>query len=516
MTRLPRAEESRVLLIGTSNYRADSGFTQLRNVPRNLVHLEEVLCSSELGGFLRGHCEMLLNPSSADQVRVAISRAVDEATDTLLIYYAGHAERDEKNDLYLTTSESVSGPTNIAFSGLQYRMLEERVRRAPAQNRIVILDCCHSGAANPMSGTGVLTRPAPPATVTDDEVEIEGTCVLTSCQANQVSLDSDGNGFTAFTGHLWRVLAHGVPGAPELLNLDAIYHQVVKSMRDLEQRPRKAGGDTVSELALVRNAAHEGAMHGAPTFTLPHMPPAGVPVMPSLPVAPGATPGRKGRGKFLVSLVAGAALVGVGGLGFWLGQGTGQEGKDNTGNTTPQSPSASELGAETPVASAPVTTGSGTPSKTPSTEASSTEGSRPHPGEPLPLKFTWDCSDRTWIDFDSHPFTQRMADEDPSAQEPVDTVDMVLSGCSIERFSTMRGSHAGLIPKGKPVTKSTCEAAAYGGGLENIAGGWEETGIVKEASMCVVTDKKRVVRALITDVATSPDPTIGFEVSTLT
>ncbi|MET8559238.1 hypothetical protein ABZV75_01100 [Streptomyces flaveolus] len=68
------------------------------------------------------------------------------------------------------------------------------------------------------------------------------------------------------------------------------------------------------------------------------------------------------------------------------------------------------------------------------------------------------------------------------------------------------------------MTKKSCEAAAYGGGLENIDMGWSDTdaGLVEGAAMCVVTDKKRVVKALTTDKPDSADATVSFEVSTLT
>ncbi|GGS50914.1 caspase family protein [Streptomyces cinerochromogenes] len=527
MRRLPKAAESRLLLIGTSSYGKDSGFTPLKNIPRNLVHLEDALCDPVLGGFHREHCEVLPNPSTPGQIHEALLRAVEGATDTLLIYYAGHAERDEKGELYLTTSGSASGPAGIPFSGLRYKVLEECVKQAPAQNRILVLDCCHSGAANPMSGTALLERPAAPAVATDEEAEIEGTCVLTSCRANQVSLDSDGQGFTAFTGHLVRVLRDGVPGGPELLDLDTVYRQVLHSMRSLEQNPRKTGGDTVSGLALVRNPA-VAAQTSQTSRPFPPPPPRTEPLPPppSRPL-PSTPPVPKDRRRGLpVTLTAAAVLVAAGvGLGLWLGTG-GRP--DDAGRDTGARPTASTKHTTSPAASAPAGGGkqggapartpSASPPASPSADASAAGAVRPHPGEPLPLRFTWSCSDHTWIDFDSYPFTQRVSADDPAADDVPDTVDMELYGCAPERFTTARGSHAGVIAKGKPVTRDSCSQAAYGGGLEHVDMGWTDldSGLVKGATMCVVTDKGRVVEALITDKPDSSDATVGFEVSTLT
>ncbi|WP_225824485.1 caspase family protein [Streptomyces naphthomycinicus] len=530
MRRLPKPAESRVLLIGTSSYRPDSGFTPLRNVPHNLVHLAETLCDPVLGGFQREHCEVLPNPASGDQVHEAILRAVHEATDTLLIYYAGHAERDDKGELYLTTYASRSGATEIAFSGLRYKVLEECVKNSPAQNRILVLDCCHSGAASPMSGAALLERPEAPAVATDEEAEIEGTCVLTSCRANQVSLDSDGQGFTAFTGHLIRVLRDGVPGAPGLLDLDTVYRQVLASMRHLEQNPRKTGGDTVSGLALVRNAAPEGAGRPAVAGFPPHPSPPPPPPAPA-PLPPAAAPvppaGRGRRRRPLAMLAAAAVLVAGGiGTGFWLGHGGRTDGAGTETGARPTVPSKGPTGRT------PSTTPTGTPTGTgdgeqggapahspPGTPAADSAAGavRPHPGEPLPMKFIWSCDDVTWIDFDAYPFTQRLDKDAPEVDDRPDTVDMTLSSCSPGLLTTMRGSHGGVIAEGKPVTRESCRHEAYAGGLEHVTMGWDDTqaGLVRGATVCVVTDKGRVVKALITDKPDYVDAAVAFEVSTL-
>ena len=63
--------------------------------------------------------------------------------DILLLFFAGHGEIVDKDQLLLLTSES----SRDDFKGLQMRELLELLNKVPAGKRVLILDACHSGAA---------------------------------------------------------------------------------------------------------------------------------------------------------------------------------------------------------------------------------------------------------------------------------------------------------------------------------------------------------------------------------
>ena len=63
--------------------------------------------------------------------------------DIFLLFFAGHGEIVDKDQLLLLTSES----SREDFKGLRMRELLELLNKVPAGKRVLILDACHSGAA---------------------------------------------------------------------------------------------------------------------------------------------------------------------------------------------------------------------------------------------------------------------------------------------------------------------------------------------------------------------------------
>jgi hypothetical protein len=63
--------------------------------------------------------------------------------DILLVFFAGHGEIVDKDQLLLLTTEA----TSANFEGIRMRELLEQLNKIPAGKRVLILDACHSGAA---------------------------------------------------------------------------------------------------------------------------------------------------------------------------------------------------------------------------------------------------------------------------------------------------------------------------------------------------------------------------------
>ncbi|MEV0157717.1 FhaA domain-containing protein [Micromonospora sp. NPDC050686] len=247
MTRLPDPARSRVVLVGTAAYHAKD-LSDLPSVTNNVNALAEALTDPANGGFKPEHCVRLRDPAEPRDVSRALRNAAAQAEDTLLVYFAGHGMTGpRRHDLFLCTSDS--DPTELALSALPYEHLRDVVLDSPANNRIVILDCCYSGrAAQDLMGDvpGVL-----------DQLEIAGTWILAATPANAPALAPRGARYTVFTGHLLSLLTGGLHGGGELIALPDIYRQIRREMTASGMRPpHQRGTDTVDLLALTRNPAY--------------------------------------------------------------------------------------------------------------------------------------------------------------------------------------------------------------------------------------------------------------------
>lgn len=245
MTRLPDPERSRAVFIGTSSYENES-LEDLPAVEKSLKRLLEALANPTYGWVASNTSTSVLDAPHQVDIHDALKAQAQAATDTLLVYYAGHGLLNRQNELYLcpsTVRPDALGPTALA-----YQEVRDIVAASPAKRRIVILDCCFSGRAIPMSGEAI-----------DPHLEIEGTYVLTATTRNQQALAPTGQPYTAFTGALIDLLTAGIPAGPELLTLAAIFPHLSASLASQEMpRPWQQGTGTIADLALIRNPAQTG------------------------------------------------------------------------------------------------------------------------------------------------------------------------------------------------------------------------------------------------------------------
>ncbi|WP_329050382.1 caspase family protein [Streptomyces violaceus] len=321
MAVLPDPSRSEALLVGVHEY---SALPALPAVARNLEGLSEVLTDPGVWGLPADRCTVLSQPESAQQVLDTVKEAATRAEDTLLIYYAGHGLVDPHTDeLYLALSDSVR---DREYTALRYEYLRRAVLLDPAvsaRRTVVILDCCYSGRAlvGRMSASDHIA----------DRAMVEGTCLLTASAETRVSLSPPGETYTAFTGELITALAQGIPGAPDLIDMNTLYRHLHRTLaaksRPLpQQRNRNTGG----LIALARN--RHGTVRTPPRPTAPPAParPPALPASEAPPVqVPSEQPAPKGSGSRRSALrrsrvrVAGAllaTLVMAGGVAFALRQ----------------------------------------------------------------------------------------------------------------------------------------------------------------------------------------------------
>ncbi|GGN70968.1 hypothetical protein GCM10011579_046870 [Streptomyces albiflavescens] len=242
---LPDPTRSRAVLIGTASYRH---LPQLPAVEANVVDLAAELCDATVWGLPVQHCTVVTDPQSPPAMLDPVHQAGEEATDTLIVYYAGHGMRDsESADLYLALGDSRD---HMGYTAVAYQHLRSALRASRARRKVVVLDCCFSGrAARTLVGGDVLAAQA----------AVDGAFVLTASPRDRVALAPDGERYTAFTGELLTVLRHGVHDGPELIDLDTLYRVLEERLRAKNRPlPQRSQENAVGRLPLARNKARAG------------------------------------------------------------------------------------------------------------------------------------------------------------------------------------------------------------------------------------------------------------------
>ncbi|MET3985695.1 hypothetical protein ABIC27_003573 [Streptomyces sp. PvR034] len=235
---------SRAVLVGTAHY---THLPALPAVANNLRGLATLVTGPAHLGLPTEHSTVILDPRTPSEVLKPLRRAAQEATDTLLLYYAGHGLQDEDDlDLHLGLVHShVDSPEDsLAYSAVRKAVLRTRARR-----RVVILDSCYSGLA-----MGAMSDPAQALA---GQAAIEGVYLMCSAAATAAALATPGEPFTAFTEQLIAAWESGIEDGPEFVTLDGAFSHVRARLAARKRPvPRRQVRESIGALVLARNPRH--------------------------------------------------------------------------------------------------------------------------------------------------------------------------------------------------------------------------------------------------------------------
>ena len=242
MSVLPDPGASRAVLVGTSRYEHLEPLPAVANNLRALAGLLSGPLSLQLPAR---HVSVVEDPAAAHTVVGAVRQAAAEATDTLVVYFAGHGLVDARDQLVLALPGTEFGRVE---TGLPYDWVREvLLLDSRAERHVVILDCCYSGLAlgRMSAGTGLA-----------DQAAVEGSFLLAAAAETRTALAPAGETYTAFTGALLEALRRGIPGGPALVDLGALYRHLRLT---LEARghpvPQARDRNSGAQVALGRNHA---------------------------------------------------------------------------------------------------------------------------------------------------------------------------------------------------------------------------------------------------------------------
>jgi formylglycine-generating enzyme required for sulfatase activity len=129
------------LIIANSDFE-DEKLCRLKTPIRDAEALAAVLDDPDIGDF---DVTLLIDePEPLVRRRIARLYHRRKRSDLLLLYYSGHGIRDAHGDLYLATRDTemdIAGATALSAS-----FVRGQIDRSNSRRKVVVLDCCHSGA----------------------------------------------------------------------------------------------------------------------------------------------------------------------------------------------------------------------------------------------------------------------------------------------------------------------------------------------------------------------------------
>ncbi|REF00803.1 caspase family protein [Thermomonospora umbrina] len=240
---------SRAVLIGTHTYEHES-LPALPAVEHNLLELQRALTDPAIWGLPAQNCAVVSQKKDAAEILDIIQRAGEQATDTLLVYYAGHGLMGTREgQLWLTLPHSRARKHATV---LHYDWIADVLRNSHAKWKTVILDCCYSGQAF----AGNTLGPSEFA----DWAQVRGSFVMTSAAQDALAGAPFRDRPTVFTGALLSVLDNGIPNGPPLLDMATVFAAVRgRLVADNHPIPQQGNQDMGGSSIIFRNR-----WHGAP------------------------------------------------------------------------------------------------------------------------------------------------------------------------------------------------------------------------------------------------------------
>lgn len=198
------------LLIGVEEY--EPGLSPLPAAMKDIEALHRVLQDPDMGNF--NELKSLKNPDP-QTMQYEIEALFSERTkeDLILFYFSGHGIKDDTGNLYFATRATKKNSKGelVRSTAVPANFIHEVMKRSRAKRQVIILDCCFSGAFDPILSAK-----------NDDSVDLqgqlgsEGRVVLTSSNSTEYSFKQQVSELSVYT----RYLVEGIETGGGDLNKD--------------------------------------------------------------------------------------------------------------------------------------------------------------------------------------------------------------------------------------------------------------------------------------------------------
>lgn len=220
----------KALLIGINDY------------PGNELHgciedINQVKAAIEKNGDGSPNFDVRMMPDvqTSAEVMENIQRLFNGEGEAALLYFSGHGFVND-------TGAEIVMPQNIVtkgqyYMGIQMRTIMDIVNNSKVRNKIVILDCCHSGNMGKYK-------------LEDSSSHLQsGVSILTACRDDEYAEEIGGHG--VFTELLCAALNGGAADYCGNITIGGVYSYIDRSLGAWQQRP--VFKTNVTEFAPLKN-----------------------------------------------------------------------------------------------------------------------------------------------------------------------------------------------------------------------------------------------------------------------
>ena len=207
----------KALLIGINNY--PDGH-KLAGCVEDINRLKSAIERNH-DGKVNFSVKMMPDEQSSSNAMSAIEELFNETSDMAMLYFSGHGFIND-------TGAEIVFPDNITttgsyYKGIQMKDIMEVVNASKVRNKIVILDCCHSGNMGKykLEETGSLLS--------------TGVSILTACREDETAMEMGGHGI--FTEQLCEALHGGAADFLGNITMGGVYAYIDRAFGAWGQRP---------------------------------------------------------------------------------------------------------------------------------------------------------------------------------------------------------------------------------------------------------------------------------------
>ena len=207
--------KKKALVIGINNYGNPSN--NLNCCVNDANKVSDLLEFNSDGTRNFSIIKLLDEKATYDNIMENLEKVFSDDTDTSILYFSGHGF-DDKNDGKLCSFDYRSN-----HMGIRFRDIIEKIEMSKCNNKIIILDCCHSGKMGNFTMIG------------DSTALSCGTTILTACNTSESAIEYSGHGL--FTKLLIEALEGGASDIFGRVTPGSIYSYIDSSLGSFDQRP---------------------------------------------------------------------------------------------------------------------------------------------------------------------------------------------------------------------------------------------------------------------------------------
>jgi len=236
--------ERRALIVGVDEY--SSGVNNLNNCRNDALSLDGILSMEEYNFSTN----VLLNEKATRRsIKKGLTDVFSDTSDFSVFYFAGHGAVNEMG-AYLLPHD-----TDNVDVGIRLDMFKSLVdRMADESKSVIILDCCHSGAA-------LIRRDdsQPKRALQNNDVRSKigqlgsGSALLAACKPEQGAYEDESIDHGLFTYHLLQALYGRAADEDGQVNLNLVYSHVSRFFEDETGQTPVFKGNISGSIVLGQN-----------------------------------------------------------------------------------------------------------------------------------------------------------------------------------------------------------------------------------------------------------------------